>query len=269
MSKKNLDYERDFAIPIGAFVQANEENKPTNGDRARTIDGIYLRPLSNRSGGHKIMNIVTGAVMTRPRVWEIPITETVIQAMENLAYKQGIKSLKLTGKNKTQLLPNDWVEGVQYEYDDDNYDKDTDGYDYDNDNDDDIDDDEQYDAIEQDEIDHITNDNDNNNNDEDEPAPIEEGVADKAAAEEVNNKQNEDEQAEEPAIGPAIVPDDNTVGSNDRPTRERAKPEKLTYKNFNQKKKNNARKITKTKKNNVRKETKKVNLRRIRLTKRF
>ena len=39
----------------------------------------------------------------------------VIWAVEELAYCQGIKSLKVTGKNKVPLLPADWVAGVDHD----------------------------------------------------------------------------------------------------------------------------------------------------------
>ena len=72
------------------------------------------------------MNIVTGAKMHKPRVWEVPITELIVQAVESLAelqgYKtlklQGYKTLKLQGKNKTQLLPGNWNEEEEYIYSD-------------------------------------------------------------------------------------------------------------------------------------------------------
>ena len=84
----------------------------------------------NDSGGHVVMNLMTGAKMTKPRVWEVPITETVIQAVESLAKLQGYKTLKLMGKNKTRLLPSDWDKDEEYVFDDS----------YDSDNDDEVDD---------------------------------------------------------------------------------------------------------------------------------
>ena len=61
------------------------------------------------------MNLETGALITRSCIWEMPITAMVIRAVEELAYRQGIKSLKVTGKNKVPLLPADWVAGVDHD----------------------------------------------------------------------------------------------------------------------------------------------------------
>ena len=65
------------------------------------------------------MNLKTGAKMHKGRVWELPITESVISAVESLAKSQGYTSLKLKGKNKTRLLPSDWDEEEEYIYDED------------------------------------------------------------------------------------------------------------------------------------------------------
>jgi len=65
------------------------------------------------------MNLKTGARMHKARVWEVPITESVIRAVESLAESQGYETLKLTGKNKTRLLPSDWDEDNEYIYNED------------------------------------------------------------------------------------------------------------------------------------------------------
>ena len=60
------------------------------------------------------MNLETGEIITRQYVTPIPITPTVIRAVEALAEAQGVKSLKITGRNKVRILPADWVAGVHY-----------------------------------------------------------------------------------------------------------------------------------------------------------
>ncbi len=65
------------------------------------------------------MNLITGVVITRNRVWARPITDLVIKAVETMAGEQGIKTLKITGRNKVNLFPAEWIECVDYEDDDD------------------------------------------------------------------------------------------------------------------------------------------------------
>ena len=102
-------------MPFGAHVQAFHEEKPKNTNHPRTIDCVYLRPLNNKQGGHELMNINTERKTTRPRVWELPVTDLIIQRIEELAAKDGIRSLKLTNRNKTIVYPSDWIAGVDYQ----------------------------------------------------------------------------------------------------------------------------------------------------------
>ena len=160
LQKRNLQYDKHCTYTFGSYVQAAEENRIKNDNKPRTVDGIYLEPNMSPSGGHWIMNIVTGAKMHKARVWEVPITESVIPAVESLAESQGYKSLKLQGKNKTRLLPGDWDEEDEYIYNDDYDDEDKD-----EDAEDEEDELKTFDEVDENEVDDITNDNNNNNND--------------------------------------------------------------------------------------------------------
>ena len=110
MNKKNINYKRHCAFTCGEYVQAHQEDTIKNDNKPRTINCIYLEPRFNASSGHYVMNIATSARMHKKRVWSVPITQTVINAVKSLAESQGYKSLKLLGKNKTRLLPSDWDE---------------------------------------------------------------------------------------------------------------------------------------------------------------
>ena len=118
LNKQKLDYKQHCTIAFGAYVQANQDNTPLNDLQGQTLDGIYLQPLFGRNAGHEIMNLKTGAVVIQACVWEIPITKTIIRAVETLAEKQGIETLKLTGKNKIRLFHVDWGKDKEYIYDD-------------------------------------------------------------------------------------------------------------------------------------------------------
>ena len=86
-----LDYNKHCTIPFGAYVQAKHESEPTNDNTAHTIDCIYLRPCTNLQGGHELMDLNSGRVITRCKVTEIPITKDVIDAVECMAEKKGFK----------------------------------------------------------------------------------------------------------------------------------------------------------------------------------
>ena len=76
-----LDYNRHCSIPFGTYVQAHNENNPTNTMAARALDCIYLRPIYNQQGGHELLDLATKRVITRRKVTTIPITPTIIQAV--------------------------------------------------------------------------------------------------------------------------------------------------------------------------------------------
>ncbi|MGC8547340.1 MAG: hypothetical protein ACP5MU_06795, partial [Thermoplasmata archaeon] len=162
---RNIDYNKHCQVPFGAYVQAVQENNPKNTNAPRTIDAIYLHPVDNIQGGHELMDLNSGRLITRPRVVEIPITNLVIKDVEAMAEEQGIKSLKLQNRRKTIFYPADWIAGVDYmnENDDDNdddNDNDNDKTDHD-DNENEIetdnttDDKEQYDHVDQQEIEEL------------------------------------------------------------------------------------------------------------------
>ena len=106
------------------------------------------------------MDLNSGQLITRARVTLIPITENVIKAVNAMAEDQGIKGLKITNKRGIIYHPADRFAGVDHDPNiDPNYDEELDE-DYDDQDDDtahtepemDIDSDEEYDQINQEEI---------------------------------------------------------------------------------------------------------------------
>jgi hypothetical protein len=71
--------------------------------------------MPNKQGGHKLMNLQTGMVISRNTIWERPITDLVIQAVETMAEEQKVKTLKITGRNKIPIYPANWIAGVEYD----------------------------------------------------------------------------------------------------------------------------------------------------------
>ena len=132
MTGQDFDYNKHCQVPFGAHVQANKANDPTNTNAPRTIDAIYLVPMPNaRQGGHLVMNLVTGRETTATKVTEIPVTEHVINTVAKMAEQQGIKTLKITGRNKEYLHPAHWVAGVDYDNNNQNQSKNDDDNDED------------------------------------------------------------------------------------------------------------------------------------------
>jgi hypothetical protein len=125
-----LDYDKHCVVPFGTYVQANHETNQTNSNAVRTIDAIYLWPALNMQGGHELYDLNSNRVITRARVSQIPVTDVVIKAIEQIAEDQGFKSLKFKNRKGAIFHDADWIAGVDY---DENIQKNADDEAYDND----------------------------------------------------------------------------------------------------------------------------------------
>jgi hypothetical protein len=76
-------------------------------------------PGTNQQGGHELMDLNSGQLISRNIVHEIPVTNVVIKAVENMAYQQGFKSLKFKYRNGVIYHDADWIAGVYYDDDPD------------------------------------------------------------------------------------------------------------------------------------------------------
>ena len=98
LTQQVLDYEKHCKVPFGSFVQATHEPERKNSNISRTIDCIYLRPSNSMQGGHEVMDLNTGGVITRSRVKVIPLSDFIIKTVERMAEEQGMKELKFRNK---------------------------------------------------------------------------------------------------------------------------------------------------------------------------
>jgi phosphopantothenoylcysteine synthetase/decarboxylase len=106
-------------VPFGAYVQANHKSMKMSSKDTGTLDAIYLRPTQNQQGGHELINLNNGKLITMNIVHKIQVTNVIIKAVENMAYQQGFKSLKF--KNRKGVIYHDanWIAGVDYDNDND------------------------------------------------------------------------------------------------------------------------------------------------------
>ena len=163
LNQTNLDYVKHCSVPFGAYVQANHETNRRNSNATRTLDAIYLRPAQNQQGGHELMDLNSGQLITRNKIHEIPVTDVVIKAVEKLAYDQGFKSLKFKNRHGIVFYDTDWIAGVDYEEDEDEDLEEDESYEYEAEDDEP---EQEYDNIDPEEVDDINreaNENDNPN----------------------------------------------------------------------------------------------------------
>jgi len=162
------------------------------------------------------MDLNSGRLITRQHVWEIPVTDVVINAVEKMGEEQEVKSLKLQNHRRDIFYPTDWIAGVDYAEatanDDENQKIDED---YENENhpfEDDLDEEDAFDHIDQEEIDELLADahqTDNNVN------PINVAPLDNDPGQPVELDDNDE-------------PDED-VPLRRQPSRVRNPPDRLTY----------------------------------------
>ena len=85
LNHKNLDWNRDFKYEFGAYVHAQQVNSPSNNNKPRKVDCIYLSPDYRNPSGHILMDLNSGREIIRPNVTECVITELVIKRVEQMA----------------------------------------------------------------------------------------------------------------------------------------------------------------------------------------
>ena len=197
---EHLNYTKHFQVPFGAYVQASNEPTPTNSQLPRTLDGIYLRPVTNIQGGHEILDLNTGKVITRRKVTEIPITKLVIQAVEDMAKREGFKSLKFKNRNNVVFHDTGLIAGVDDNKDETEYDEEEEDEEYEDEEEEDVEEEPQeYDEVDRDEVEELMDDAAN-------PADYRE------------NNDNEEEEEEEEEVETTGVVSEETEDDDDEET---------------------------------------------------
>jgi hypothetical protein len=213
-----LDYNKGI-ISTGAYVLADNHPVKLNTPATRALDAIYLRPSTNLQGGHEVMDLYTGKKATRGFVTQLPVTRSVIQQVDALGARQGIKSFKVQSKTGIHLYPANWTAGVDYSVDDeDDLELDPD---FENEEELEEEDLEVDDEIDEQEVEALGAD--------DEQQELEEEDPDKDAEEDDEDSADEDEGV------PVIVEEDeadNVDENTGRPTRVRIAPDRLTASSF-------------------------------------
>ena len=115
MSGETYDYKKYCMCEFGTYVQGNTRSGNTNSPRS--VDAIYLRPVSSLQGGHEVMNLATRKRIICSRVMICKMNEGVVNIVETMAEKEGIRFLKFSNrKNESALLvDNDLITGVNEE----------------------------------------------------------------------------------------------------------------------------------------------------------
>ena len=107
LTNVGVDYAKHCKYAFGTYVQAGNENNPTNSVEPRTLSCIYLRAVDTQQGGFELLNLNTGKVITRRKVTPIPVTKEIIDRVVALANIDGIPDDLQFSTRKRGAITND------------------------------------------------------------------------------------------------------------------------------------------------------------------
>ena len=120
-----LDMTKQCRIEFGAYAQIFTGTTPTNRLAERTEAGICLGPVDNAQGSVKFLVVRSGKVVVRRQFTELPITNAVIDAVNNLGKNEDVPTF-LTFDD----IQDDPSQRDEYFPDEDEIDSDYDSADY-------------------------------------------------------------------------------------------------------------------------------------------
>ena len=120
MSGETLDFKKHLSLQVGQYCQVHEEEQPRNSEIPRTRGAISLGPSGNLQGAYKFIALNTGKKITR-RSWDvIPMPDTVIARVNELANDQP-EQFTFTDKHGRIIGDTDNIDNFPgVDFDDDN-----------------------------------------------------------------------------------------------------------------------------------------------------
>ena len=111
---KKLDYKRDCRFLFGTYGTANEDPGPIDRSRpiAREHECIYLR---FQDDVHQVMDLYSGEVRTKRRFTPMPLSKLGQEAVEKLAERDDIDTLKFADRDGNTIHDEDLIAGVDFD----------------------------------------------------------------------------------------------------------------------------------------------------------
>ncbi|CAJ1955008.1 unnamed protein product [Cylindrotheca closterium] len=85
----NINYKSDMVAELGQYVHAIGTDS-NNSMEPRSIEAIYIEPTKGQCTGHRVLNLNTKKMISRPKLVLLPVTDQVIQRVEAWAAAEGV-----------------------------------------------------------------------------------------------------------------------------------------------------------------------------------
>ncbi|CAJ1953149.1 unnamed protein product [Cylindrotheca closterium] len=95
----NINYKSDMVAELGQYVHAIKTDS-SNSMKSQSIEAIYIEPTKGQCTGHRVLNLNTKKMISRPKVVVLPVTNQVIQRVEAWAAAKGVTSMKFFDKKR-------------------------------------------------------------------------------------------------------------------------------------------------------------------------
>ena len=102
-SGRRVDGSKDFRAAFGDYAVCTTP-KTNNTMASRTEDCVVMLPTGNRTGSFKMLSLSTGHIVTRDQFKILPMPQSIIQALNAMALKEGKKLNKSTVHVFDELL---------------------------------------------------------------------------------------------------------------------------------------------------------------------
>ena len=93
---RKADAKGDFRCAYGDYVQSTVP-ETSNDMKARTEDCVVMLPTGNRTGSVKMLSLATGRIVTRDQFKILPMSSSVIMALNRMAAIDGISPTQAPG----------------------------------------------------------------------------------------------------------------------------------------------------------------------------
>ena len=102
------DGKRDFRCSFGDYVQCTVPNTDS-GFKSRTEDCVVMLPLGNRTGSVRMLSLSTGRLVNRDQLRVLPMPESVIKRLNELAQADG----RVKGKGDLYARPTSYGDATK------------------------------------------------------------------------------------------------------------------------------------------------------------
>lgn len=107
LKRKHIYFSKNFLHYFGEYVQVKEDSPPKKNNLPISLDYIYIRALESLQRGHKLMDLATGSIITRPKGTACTMNQMEIERVKLIAERQGYNKLKFFNRARKEMILQD------------------------------------------------------------------------------------------------------------------------------------------------------------------